>query len=152
MTPTIHLQRLAAKIISNSVAISTREKYTACFKRFIRFAKIYKLQILPLHQDTVVLFATFVSTYSSWKNVNIHLAAIKFFAQVNGYDVSKISTSPKLKRLLKGIESRETSLPAPRDYPPPPYNNASGSPHKLISFNPGPGLGITLPPFTTMPL
>ena len=34
--------------------------------------------------------------------MNIHLAAIKFFAQVNGYDVSKISTSPKLKRLLKG--------------------------------------------------
>ena len=50
-----------------------------------------------------MLFATHVSTYSSHKNVSLHLAAIKFFALIYGY-LSIFNSSPRLCRLVKGIK------------------------------------------------
>ena len=59
--------------------------------------------MLPLSEDNLMLFASYVSTYSSHKNVSLHLAAIKFFALIYGYP-SIFNSSPRLARLLKGIK------------------------------------------------
>ena len=50
-----------------------------------------------------MLFATFVSGYSSHKNVLLHLAAVKFFAQIYGY-TSDFRGPSRLSRLMKGIK------------------------------------------------
>ena len=58
---------------------------------------------MPLCETNLILYATFVSNYSSHKNVSLHLAAIKFFAQIWGYPSQFRAPSP-LSRLLKGIK------------------------------------------------
>jgi hypothetical protein len=99
----VELQRQSKKLLLHSVSDSTRNQYYSCFNRYQKFARHHNLQVLPLSEDTLMLFATYVSNYSSYKNVNMHLAAIKFVAQVWGY-TSIFSTSIRLCRLLRGIK------------------------------------------------
>ena len=100
------LRQQSASLLLHSVALSTRNQYYSCFQRYQEFTHYHNLQVLPLLEDNLLLFATHVSRYSSHKNVNTHLAAIKFFAQTYGY-FSIFPTSLRLRRLLKGIKRLE---------------------------------------------
>ena len=90
----------------HSVAPSTRGQYHSCYSKYLEFTSYLGLQVFPLSEDNLMLFATHVSQYSSHKNVMLHLAALKFFSQVYGQP-NTFDTLPRLQRLLKGIKKSQ---------------------------------------------
>lgn len=97
------LQQQTTKLLLQSVSIGTRDQYYACFQKYHQFSVSHNLLVMPLCEANLMLYATFVSNYSSHKNVSLHLAAIKFFAQIWGYP-SQFRAPSCLSRLLKGIK------------------------------------------------
>ena len=57
----------------------------------------------PLHQETLVLFATYMAETNSAKNILCKLSAIKYFAELNGYD-DDFARFTRLHRLMRGIK------------------------------------------------
>ena len=107
--PTIEaLQKEARKLIKNSLAPSTLNKYKTHFKTYSHFCNSMNLQALPTTQDTLILFATYLSTTHSYKNIRAHISAIKFTSEMQGYDPN-LSTSHRLYRVIRGIKKTQGS-------------------------------------------
>ena len=98
-----HLMSVSKNVISNSIAISSKERYTSCFSSYLEFCKNLNLQVFPLCQENMILFASKLGLSTSHNNINVHLAAIKFFAQVNGFS-DNITSCNRLYRLIRGIK------------------------------------------------
>ena len=102
------LQQQTTRLLLYSVSDGTRDQYWGCFRKYQEFAASHSLLVLPLCEENLMLFATFVSGYSSHKNVTLHLAAVKFFAHIYGY-APDFKGPSRLSRLLKGIKRLQGS-------------------------------------------
>ena len=84
---------------------------------YVEFCKDFDLQVLPLSQENMILFATKLGLSTSHNNINVHLAAIKFFAQVNGFD-HNFAPCNRLYRLVRGIKrSQAGKFSKPKRFP-----------------------------------
>ena len=92
--------------MSMSIAESTRKRYTVCLQRFIEFCAPINLQVFPLHEYNMILFASHIGTTSSYSNIKVHLAAIKYFAEIHGYTNhhQPLHTFKRLYLVLRGIK------------------------------------------------
>ena len=97
------LESNARRLIMNSLAPSTRTKYRANFMTYIAFCKTINFIPLPISQNTLTLFATYLCPTHSYKNINAHIAAVKYFSEVHGYDPDMTPYS-RLYRILRGIK------------------------------------------------
>ena len=102
--PIRELQLQSSWLLLHSVAQPTRQKYTSFYKTYREFAMRHTLQAFPLTESNLILFATYLSNMGkSHKGINMHLAALKFFAQTLGFE-SIFESSPRLARLVRGIK------------------------------------------------
>ena len=67
-----------------------------------------KSPIFPTTQDTLILYATYLSQNNSHKSINAHIAAIKFTAETQGYDPD-ITPHNRLYRVICGIKRAQGS-------------------------------------------
>ena len=102
------LHNQAAHLIKKSIAPSTEKKYNQRVVVFHDFCKHTAINPFPLTENTLILFATSLSSHKSYKNINGHLAAVKFHAQVLGHDLD-ITPFSRLYRLLRGIKRTQGS-------------------------------------------
>ena len=77
------------------------------------FCDHFNLLPLPPSQNTLILYATHISSYSSHSNVKLHMAAVKHFATRDGYntDFAKYQQLYLLMRGIKRTEGKKFSLP-----------------------------------------
>ena len=90
-------------MIKNSLAPSTRAKYNSHFKAYASFCELVKLPVMPISQQTLILFATFLCPSHSHKDICAHIAAVKFTAEALGYDPEP-SKHKRLYRVIRGIK------------------------------------------------
>ena len=97
------LSKQASAYMAQSVAPTTCGKYTACFSAYVDFCQKANLQVFPLAQENLILFGSELAEATSHSNINLHLASIKYFAALNGFDV-QLSQFTRLYRMLRGIK------------------------------------------------
>ena len=103
-TPDIKSLQIQAKILlKNSLAPTTRNKYTSYFKTYTNFCQLINIATLPISQDTLILFATHLCPNNSHKSISAHIAAIKFTAEIQGYDPDLFPYN-RLYRVIRGIK------------------------------------------------
>ena len=102
--PLRELRLQSSWLLLHSIAQPTRQKYTTYYKTYRMFARQYNLQAFPLSESTLILFATYLANRRvSHKQINMHMAALKFFAHTLGHP-SIFERSPRLARLVRGIK------------------------------------------------
>ena len=91
--------------LSSSIAPTTKRQYSSCLNRYLQFGQRYNLKVFPLYQQNVILFVSYISN-SSISNIKIHIAAIKFYAHIHGYDTERhnLNSFHRLYLLLRGIK------------------------------------------------
>ena len=94
---------MAQQLLARAVAPSTFTNYKSACKNYLRFCNTHSLPPFPPVEETLILYATQVSTYSSYANIKLHLAAIRHFTIRRGM-VSPIPSFQRLYMLLKGIK------------------------------------------------
>ena len=98
-----HLHKKSQYLLSKSIAPSTTRHYTSAMRSYHTFCTHYDLQHNPPTEQNLILYATHVSSYSSHKNVKLHLAAIKHFTTIQGSHV-QFRDFTRLYTLMKGIK------------------------------------------------
>ena len=103
------MTQAANTLIAHSIAPSTKDKYTTHLNTYYEFCRNTETIAFPTDQQTLILFATYLHRINtSHQNINQHLAAIKYFTHVHGYDLD-INSFPRLYRLLRGIKRSQGS-------------------------------------------
>ncbi len=97
---------MANGFINSSIAPSTTAHYSSCFQRYINWCASLQLLALPLHEQNLILFSSHLALTSSYNNVKLHLAAIKFVATANGYRVEQFR---RLYLTVRGIKKAQGS-------------------------------------------
>ena len=93
-------------LLRASVADTTHQRYKKCLETYLEFCKRLDLCAYPLHQQNVILFVTELAEIpTSYGNIKTHVAAVKFFAETQGYttDDHCIKVFHKLYRVIRGI-------------------------------------------------
>ena len=104
-----------------SIAPSTNRNYTSALQTYTDFCRYHFIPSFPTKEDTLILFATFIASYSSHSNVKMHLAAIKHFSVTSGY-MTPFNTFNRLYLLTKGIRRQQGSTRSvPKRLPITPY-------------------------------
>ena len=96
-----------------SVAPSTRRNYSSAVSAYKNFCFQHNLIAIPPLQQTLILFATHIASFSSHSNVKVHLCAIKHHCIIQDVQVP-FKDFDRLYLLLKGIkraQGRSRSLP-----------------------------------------
>ena len=96
-----------------SIADTTRRNYSSAINAYHSFCIQHHLIAFPPCQQTLILFATNIASYSSHSNVKVHLSAIKHQSTVHGHNVP-FKDFDRLYLLLRGIkraQGRTHSLP-----------------------------------------
>ena len=96
-----------------SLAPSTRRNYASAVMAYNTFCVSHNLVPFPPAEQTLILFATHISTYSSHSNVKLHLSAVKHHSIIQG-DSIPFRDFDRLYLLLRGIkrsQGRTYSLP-----------------------------------------
>ena len=102
------LEERASLLLQEAIAPSTRSKYHNHFKTYTAFCKVLKLPNLPASQNSLILFATYMSPNHSHKDITSHIAAIKFFSDITGHHLD-IKPLHRLYRVLRGIKRTQGS-------------------------------------------
>ena len=85
------------------MAPATRKKYASHINTYNNFCKSANISPLPIEEQSLIRFATHLSTSLSHSNISCHIAAIKYTSQVNGFDLD-LTPFSRLYRLLRGIK------------------------------------------------
>ena len=104
-----------------SIAPNTRRNYSAAVGAYSTFCSQHNLATFPPLQQTLILFATHLATYSSHSNVKVHLAAIKHHSITQGHNIP-FRDFEQLYLVLRGIkraQGRNHSLPKRLPITPP---------------------------------
>ena len=99
--------------LAMSIAPSTRRNYSTAVGAYTTFCSLHDLVTFPPLQQTLILFATHIATYSSHSNVKLHLAAIKHHSITQGHNIP-FREFEQLYLVLRGIkraQGRTHSLP-----------------------------------------
>ena len=98
-----HVQTQSRYLLTQSIAPSTATNYTSAMRSFHLFCNHYNLNMHPPSQQTLILYATHVSSYSSHDNVKLHMSAIKHFTITAGHHLD-FKNFHRLYLLLRGIK------------------------------------------------
>ena len=93
-----------------SIAETTHSRYKTCLQVYMAFCKRLDLQAFPVHQQNVILFVSnLADTSTSYGSIKAHIAAIKFFAETQGFNEKQqtINAFQKLYRLIRGIKKTQ---------------------------------------------
>ena len=96
-----------------SVAPNTRRNYSTAVNAYTNFCSQHELVSFPPREQTLILFATSLATYSSHSNVKVHLSAIQHHSTIHGHH-APFQDFNRLYLLLRGIkrsQGRSHSLP-----------------------------------------
>ena len=102
------LEKQASSLIALSVAPATKKKYDRCIKSYIQFCKYANINPTPISEHILILFATDLAPKVAHSNISCHIAAIKYFAHVNGFYLD-LAPFDRLYRLLRGIKRSQGS-------------------------------------------
>ena len=94
---------MSQQLLAKSVAPSTHTNYHSACSNFLRFCASHNLPPFPPKEDTLILYVTQLSTYSSHSNIKMHLAAIRHYT-IRRHLISPIPTFQRLYLLIKGIK------------------------------------------------
>ena len=86
-----------------SIAPSTRRNYNSALTTYEWFCSDTGYQTFPVTEQTLILFATNLASYSSHQNVKLHMAAIKHFAIIHGFP-APFKEFHRLYKLIRGIK------------------------------------------------
>ena len=84
-------------LLANTLAPSS------CISAYLSLCAHFNLQAFPIIEHNLMLFTTFLSTYSSSSNIKIHLSAIKFHGIRHGYHI-ELPPLPRLYLLTRSIK------------------------------------------------
>ena len=115
-----HLEQQAALLLSQSIAPSTKKNYSSAMQSFQLFCNHFSLQPTPPSEQTLILYATHISSYSSHSNVKVHMAAVKHHTIIQGHPLD-FKNFDRLYLLIRGIkraEGKKFSLPKRRPITP----------------------------------
>ena len=99
--------------LAMSIAPSTRRNYSSAVDTYNRFCNQHQLTPFPPHEQTLILFATHIASFSSHSNVKLHLSGIKHHAIIHNYYIP-FRDYLRLYLLMRGIkrsQGRSRSLP-----------------------------------------
>ena len=103
--------------LNMAIAPSTNQNYSAALRTYESFCHHHKQPPFPPLEQTLVLFATHIASYSSHSNIKIHMAAIKHFAIIKGC-TPQFERFHRLYLLIRGIKrSQGTSRSIPKRHP-----------------------------------
>ena len=108
-----HLRKQSQYLLSQSIAPSTKKNYNSALRSFHFFCNHYSIPPYPPSEQTLILYATHISSYSSHSNVKLHMAAVKHSTVIQGHQVD-FRPFQRLYLLLRGIkraEGKKFSLP-----------------------------------------
>ena len=115
------LTQNAEYYLSVSIAPNTRRNYSSAVEVYNGFCLQHSLLSFPPNEQTLILYATHISTFSSHSNVKLHLSAVKHYATIQGHDVP-FKDYNRLYLLLRGIkrsQGQTYSLPKRLPITPP---------------------------------
>ena len=94
--------------MQDSIAGTTAHTYERCLESYINWARRLDLRPMPLHEQNLILFTTELALKTSYSSIKSHLAAVKFFSQIHGYN-STFNEFVRLYRLVRGIRRKQGS-------------------------------------------
>ncbi len=97
------LTDMSQKLLQNALAPSTTKNYNRAVQRYERFCLQHDLSPFPLEEQTIILFVTYLSTFSSYSNVKSFLAALRY-KSIMDTSTSPIPTFQKLYYVVRGIK------------------------------------------------
>ncbi|XP_066933300.1 uncharacterized protein [Clytia hemisphaerica] len=100
------IERLTTKmhhLMANTLAPSTNEQYKRCTTNYSNFCQHFHLQTFPLTEEVLMLYTTFLSEYSSYNNIKMHLSALKFHDIRYCYH-TQLPPLPRLYLLIRSIK------------------------------------------------
>lgn len=101
----------AEEYISRSLAPSTSSKYSSCLNRYLAWAARLDLVAFPLCETNLVLYASQIAQSSSYANVKLNLAAVKYFAIAHGYHVGRYDRLYLVVRGIRKCQGRKFNKP-----------------------------------------
>ena len=111
------LKELSTKFLDNALASTTKRNYQGAVVNYETFCRSHLLVEFPFEEETLILFVTYLATYSSYSNIKCHLAALRF-ESIRRTSSSPIKDFQKLYYVVRGIKrsqgnSRKRPLRAP---------------------------------------
>ena len=104
-----------------SIAPTTRRNYSAATNTYSTFCCQHNLITFPPKEQTLILFATHIASYSSHSDVKVHLSAIKHHSIIQGHHIP-FRDFEKLYLLLRGIKRAQgPSYSLPKRLPITPH-------------------------------
>ena len=99
--------------LSVSVAPNTRRNYTSAVNTYLAFCNQHNLVPYPPSEQTLILFATHIASFSSHSNVKVHLCAINHqcLLQDEGTPFKDFERLYLLLRGIKRAQGRSHALP-----------------------------------------
>ena len=105
-TPTLdQLSTHMGKLLTYSLATSTTRQYNSAFRKYTQFCQLHHLQTLLIHEYNLMLFATQLSTHSSYSSIKLHLSAIKHYDIAYGFHL-QLPPLPRLYMLIRAIKRK----------------------------------------------
>ena len=76
------------------------------FNHYMHFCRFNYLQLIPLNQDVLCLYASFLATHVSYKTIKAYLSAISHHCILQNFQAD-ISSMQKLHELMRGIRRHQ---------------------------------------------
>ena len=92
-------------LLQHTLAPSTTRQYHNSFQHYQTFCRQRNLTILPISEFTLMLFTTYLATFSSYHNIKLHIAAIKHFATLSNTQIAH-PPLPRLYLLIRAIKRK----------------------------------------------
>ena len=100
------LEQQMNSLLLQTLAPSTTRQYSNACKSYQSFCSQYNLLSFPLIEHTLMLYTTHLSNRSSYKNIKLHLAAVKHFTILLSYQTI-IPPMPRLYLLVRAIKRKQ---------------------------------------------
>ena len=94
--------------LQGSIADTTANIYKRCLESYIDWSRRLNLRPMLLHEQNLILFTTELAVKTSYSSIKSHLAAVKFYSQIHGYN-STFTEFVRLYRLVRGIRRKQGS-------------------------------------------
>ena len=91
-----------------AIAPSTNRNYSSALRSYEVFCQSHSFIAFPPRQTLLVLYATHLAAHTSYSNIKLHMAGIKYFSTVKGYNVD-FSRYNRLYLLIRGIRRSQGS-------------------------------------------
>jgi len=103
--------------INLEISPATTKAYTAGMRKYINFCSEASLQLTPVSENTLMLFATYLAEQNlSYPTIRVYLSAIRYNCTTTRESLPL--TKPRLNYILKGIRKSHAMIYQPREQLP----------------------------------